>query len=350
MYCKHCGNEIEQGQKFCGKCGRQLTSDVTENTDQSSSKPFTDRGGQDKKGPEKRTRRNVAIAIGACFVLAIALGAVYLATNSGQKKPDNDIESTLAMMTEANGGILPDIQYDASGGLGPRFITGCYTNRTISNADEAIASIADVAPLYGIADPSNEFIVDNEIMQYGTTVYRLQQCHQGIEIFGRELIISVDGNFKAASLSGLYSAGIKIEDNVPDSIPSGMDLVIWVNDNGEAEYALKAITSGGLKLYTLDFEQVLFESSTVDTETRTVPLIHDGIAIDIDVPGVTDGHFELADRTRNLVVFDANSKELSADRLIKDGKVMAGTHGFNLIWYGGWPFSKADSESSESCG
>lgn len=86
MYCKHCGNKIKQGQKFCGKCGRQLPPNVTENADRSSLNSVSDEGGKDKKRP-----KNPLLIGVVAVVIAITAGvAMWRVASDASVEPQAD--------------------------------------------------------------------------------------------------------------------------------------------------------------------------------------------------------------------------------------------------------------------
>ena len=67
-----------------------------------------------------------------------------------------------------------------------------FTNRKIVDEKSAIDAIADVSDVLGIDDAEKEFICINKSSIEGYDVYRLQQVYEGYEVFGHQVIVTVD--------------------------------------------------------------------------------------------------------------------------------------------------------------
>lgn len=139
------------------------------------------------------------------FLLCIAMimGMTGCKKYEGSKSHANSVETELAEIAILNNGQLPEIYYDVDDGT-PRFISGTYTNKRVSSGDDAIASLSDIASLMGIDNPEAEFKLLSEQSYGDYTYYSLQQVYNGIEVYGKNLIVSVNQDGVVSTLSGDY--------------------------------------------------------------------------------------------------------------------------------------------------
>lgn len=78
MFCSACGNKLEEGARFCGKCGAKVETDLTPPSPQKTPKPKSQRptGGFDTRdipNPE-HGYANIGLAISGVAVLMMAAG------------------------------------------------------------------------------------------------------------------------------------------------------------------------------------------------------------------------------------------------------------------------------------
>ena len=91
----------------------------------------------------------------------------------------------------------------------PSFITGHFTESKITSSKTAISALNNLHHIMGFKNAEQEFkeaSVNTLQLGASTTFYRLQQYHEGIPVFGRQLVICVNKDGIAESLSGHYSS------------------------------------------------------------------------------------------------------------------------------------------------
>ena len=108
----------------------------------------------------------------------------------------------------------------------PSFINEKTSNRKIENIQDAIYALNDVKTRMKMNNPIDEFEekrVDTD--QYGT-YYRLQQVHEGIPVYGKELVVATDNNKYVKSISGDYDPDINLNTTPKISEQEAIEIVI----------------------------------------------------------------------------------------------------------------------------
>jgi hypothetical protein len=106
MFCENCGTKLEEGIKFCGKCGSKI-SDATDSKEASQAKPAMEKstGSSPQLGAKKIA--SIAIGIVAFFVAYFLVRAVFSpATNSsvGDDAFMSSFKSSFMQSCEAKAG------------------------------------------------------------------------------------------------------------------------------------------------------------------------------------------------------------------------------------------------------
>lgn len=90
----------------------------------------------------------------------------------------------------------------------PSFINGRIVDTKITTSKKAISALNSIHNLMGFENAEQEFKEKNvSTTNLGpeTKFFRLQQYHRDIPVFGRQLVLSTDGEGNMESLSGLYT-------------------------------------------------------------------------------------------------------------------------------------------------
>lgn len=90
----------------------------------------------------------------------------------------------------------------------PSFINGKIINTKITSSQKAISALNNIHNLMGFENAEQEFKEKNVTTTNvgpATKFFRLQQYHRDIPVFGRQLVLSTDGEGNMQSLSGQYS-------------------------------------------------------------------------------------------------------------------------------------------------
>ena len=112
-------------------------------------------------------------------------------------------QSQIQAMTQANGGETPMIA-SAEEGKTPCLIDGKYTNKQVTSYQTAIASLCDVNAVMGIENPTREFVGESINEYDGSRFYKLQQTYNGIEVYGKQLVVTTDAYGSTQALTGNY--------------------------------------------------------------------------------------------------------------------------------------------------
>lgn len=126
--------------------------------------------------------------------------SVFSSAGSGSYNAE---QSQIQTMTQANGGETPLIA-SAEEGKAPCLIEGRYTNKQVTSYQTAIASLCDVNAVMGIENPTREFAGESINEYNGSKFYKLQQKYNGIDVYGKQLIVTTDNYGSTQSLTGNY--------------------------------------------------------------------------------------------------------------------------------------------------
>lgn len=102
-----------------------------------------------------------------------------------------------------NNGVDADVSYNEKGLA--KSIYGKFTDITINNDKDAIRSMYNVKELFGFVDPINEFTLKKIDENQEQVIYRFQQIYEGYLVYSNEVIIAVDRDGNAISITGKYT-------------------------------------------------------------------------------------------------------------------------------------------------
>ena len=126
--------------------------------------------------------------------------SVFSSAGSGSYNAE---QSQIQTMTQANGGETPLIA-SAEEEKTPCLIEGRYTNKQVTSYQTAIESLCDVNAVMGIENPTREFAGESINEYNGSKFYKLQQKYNGIDVYGKQLIVTTDNYGSTQSLTGNY--------------------------------------------------------------------------------------------------------------------------------------------------
>ena len=92
-----------------------------------------------------------------------------------------------------------------SRGKHPTFIDGKFASTKVSSFKTAISSLNNLHYTMGFKNAEQEFKEDTLHSYAKADFYRLQQYHQGIPVYGHQLIVATDKNGNTESVSGSYA-------------------------------------------------------------------------------------------------------------------------------------------------
>jgi len=138
-------------------------------------------------------KRLILIAI-ILVVIALSVGGVLYFI-----KPSNDTQTTQPDLTS-------NIVLRDNGS--PRFIDGSVIKTKIDSDEKAFIALDEVKDMFGFKKAADEFNIIKKEKSLDFTYYKLNQKYKGVNIYGRQLSLSVDKDNKASSISGDYFPGI----------------------------------------------------------------------------------------------------------------------------------------------
>lgn len=77
MYCSHCGNELEENEKFCSKCGQSCEAESAPNN---SENPFASNAPNPFAAPFLPTRRESGISTAAKILMILGTIGIGIST------------------------------------------------------------------------------------------------------------------------------------------------------------------------------------------------------------------------------------------------------------------------------
>ena len=115
------------------------------------------------------------------LVLALSLIAGLIA-GCGSKKDDEKEEA------DASEGNFIDLKGD-------------FTDVTVTDNDSAINAVKSASDNLEMSDTAYDLKVTNVSKFDGETYYRMQQCYDGVPVYGKEVVLTVDGSGKPIALT-----------------------------------------------------------------------------------------------------------------------------------------------------
>lgn len=183
-----------------------------------------------------------SIKVGAVkFEFGFNVGLGYENTATGK-----EIEN----LKKLNGNELPDTYMDVEDGI-PSFIDGAFSNDTISNESDALHSLEDIQKLMGFENVENELDFYQKDSYGNNTFYRFQQYYNGIEVYGKNVIVVTDKNKKTSAMSNDYEPGISL--NTTPTIDENKALNVaksYISNCNNANVV-------GLRIYATDMDPTL---------------------------------------------------------------------------------------------
>lgn len=131
--------------------------------------------------------------------------------------------------------------FRTSRGKHPSFVNGKFSEEKVLSSKKALAALQSLHHTMGFKNAEQEFKeVSVESVNIGrkTTFYRLQQYHEGIPVFGHQLVVSADETGNVESLSGHY-ADIKSVSQIKFTEKMAQEVVL--KDSGEENVTLEGL-------------------------------------------------------------------------------------------------------------
>ena len=117
--------------------------------------------------------------------------------------------SNVKDLKKINDGETPEVYLDKEDSC--KFIDGTYTNIKVEDEEDAIKSINSVKKLMKINYPEEEFKVFKVNSTDDLVSYKLQQIHNGVPLYGREIVVVTDREGNTTSVGGNYLEGVSVD-------------------------------------------------------------------------------------------------------------------------------------------
>lgn len=256
MFCKNCGTEMKDNQKFCPKCGAKVIAET--------------------KVKANNKKIQALIICVCCFALVVSSvigGVVWYKKNNNPQINESDKNY---------------VYFDSN-----------FSDIKITDADSALEAISTVKNELGISDVHKELKVQSVDTVDNNTYYRFQQYYNDIPVYGKNTVIHVNPNNYA---EGLTSNCIKIEklaNEYGNKIKSTDDLVVFGNE---------------FNVCNISYEKNDYETLMIFTDVLTNEIVGVLSQTYTDLDDFyfkqDDNSFLLYDEKRNIKMLNSNKKVL----------------------------------------
>ena len=144
-----------------------------------------------------------------CTASAVETGTRIAEANNIELSSDA-AAAALTVLNNANGGILPDIEFTEDSNAG--MINGLISGQSVTNKREAKAAVRKIAGLLGVTDFDSELRFDECTESSYNDIYSFCQLYRGIPVESGyvSLVVSKDSR-KAEYLSSSFAAGLSLD-------------------------------------------------------------------------------------------------------------------------------------------
>lgn len=285
MKCKNCGEKVANKEKFCPKCGEEITYKNQDN----------------KKFLNKKSKAVIAVICSLVLIISGTVGGLYFFRNHTDNLTDSD--SNYISFSEG------------------------FTDVLVTDEKSALEAIASVANVIGIENVDDELKISSINTVDSDTYYRFQQYYNNIPVYGNSIVISTDNESNATALTSNF---------VPITEDISLEPVVTQNQVDVAvkkylkydDIEIEKIGDENLVIYNTDDKYVLayelsvngMESVIVDADTSKVvnyKALFNDIAAEVVAENDNninaigwkndDGSYHLYNDEYKISVFDVNN-------------------------------------------
>lgn len=209
MLCKKCGSELNSKDKFCTKCGVEVSvvQDFVSNSDN-----------------KKRKRRFFPLFIVAAIVLCTTI-----------------VVSLIISLNNGNDDALAISEHNS--------ITGKFTDILVTDEDSAILAAQEAGILLELGNAADELTV-SEISTVGDlSYYRLQQNYQGMPFWGRTMVVIAGEN---GEVQGFSSSAV--------NVPNDVDITVNLSEDDIANTVAKWSGENKNNIDIIEYEEIIFDN------------------------------------------------------------------------------------------
>ena len=120
-----------------------------------------------------------------CTASAVETGTRIAEANNIELSSDA-AAAALAVLNNANGGILPDIEFTEDSNAG--MINGLISGQSVTNKREAKAAVRKIAGLLGVTDFDSELRFDECTESSYNDIYSFCQLYRGIPVDNKKVV------------------------------------------------------------------------------------------------------------------------------------------------------------------
>lgn len=193
MICPNCKKQLINGSEICPNCGTNLKN-IKEETNSYENKNY-------QNGKKHKLKKDLTIIL--MFLIAIFIGVIF-AINRITKKLDgfnifknHNSNTTISLVRDENGNI--------------KFIDGTFTTTKVKNESDAFKALNSLKSELKFQNGREEFSIISIEKSENITYYKFQQKYKNVDVYGNNLIISVDSAGKVLGMNGYYTPDINID-------------------------------------------------------------------------------------------------------------------------------------------
>ena len=223
MNCPYCRSQIDNGSQVCPICKADLRNlyrnqtqqHMSEQNNQQFNNPMQQQIPQqnnqqfnnyDNKTNKSKTNKGLVIAIIIVVVIVLLILGAFLGVKSLINKFNNAANT---FMNEMEDEVEISVVKNENGI--PKFIDGRFTDINVKNETDAFEALNALKDQLNFKNVNEEFSIESAEESENITYYRFNQMYNGIEVYGNNVVISVDEEGNVLSFSGYYAPNINIE-------------------------------------------------------------------------------------------------------------------------------------------
>lgn len=326
MICPNCKNQNSDGATSCQFCGAFFTPGGMQpvqpmgNTQPvapvqpiqpvESSQPASSTVSEVEK-PKKKKGLKVALTI---FILLLIAGGIGFAIYWFVFRPNNSTVSS----------DFSFVSYYKNDYGDTTFIDGRFTDKKITDEAGAYEALDTLKDELHFNDVHQEFKVESVEKNAGMTYYKFHQKYQDVDVYASNLIISVDKDGNASSMSGSYIPNISVDTSEQKSQEEAENIVkadlgddsqiIETNkyiyaDHQTAKlvFVVSGVYPDGAKLYFIDANtgEIVLKTDSMQNVSDEIPFDSETVTLERnpDSESNKDTHL-LADPARHVYIMN----------------------------------------------
>jgi len=217
MFCPNCGTNNSNETVLCIKCGTNLKEIQIQSQNQTQQlviqgeQSINNQKNNNNKKSNKSKRDFLIIIV---ILILILIGIILVGKNV--------VDKYLNYGNKSNADILSIVR-DENGIA--KFIDGTFTDIKVKSEEDAYKALDTLKNELRFNKVKDEFNIESVEKNDGITYYKFHQKYKNIEVYGMNLIISVDKKGKVLGMNGYYVPNINIDINSKKSEDEIKDIV-----------------------------------------------------------------------------------------------------------------------------